>query len=156
MPIQRIINEIKAPAEKVWELLINAEEFALWAPNVRELSHVPKKGFGVDTERHFRLDVSGKIQTLNTRVTHYTEGSVFTESPVGGSMKLHEKVKHLKITYRIEAVEPEVSSLTATIDYEMKGFAAKMLEKIIMGTFISQLRLWFERLTTYAETGRPV
>jgi hypothetical protein len=31
-----------------------------------------------------------------------------------------------------------------------------MLEKVVMGTFTSQLRLWFERMKTYAETGRPV
>jgi hypothetical protein len=42
------------------------------------------------------------------------------------------------------------------MDYDMKGFLNKALEKVYMGAFTANLRLWFERLATYAETGRPV
>ena len=58
--------------------------------------------------------------------------------------------------YRVTAVEPKVCTFTFTLDYEMKGMMNKLLEKVVMGAFTAQLRLWFERLKTYAETGRPV
>ncbi|MFZ5432419.1 MAG: SRPBCC family protein [Calditrichota bacterium] len=156
MPRDMIINEIGAPRDKVWELLVNAKEFAFWAPNVRDLELEPKDKFDVDTVRHFRLDIAGKIETLDTLITHYQAGEMFAEIPVGGSLKLHEKVEHLKMIYRLEVVEEKTCNLTFTIDYKMKGFFNQLLEKVVMGSFIAQLRLWFERLQTYAETGRPV
>ena len=156
MARQTQIIEIEAPADKVWNLLADPKEFAFWAPNVRELELVPKGRFEVDSERRFRLDVQGKIETLNMRITHCKAGDSFAEEPVGGSLKIHEKVEHLKLMYRLEPVDPKTTSFTFTIDWEMKGLLNKMLEKVVMGTFTSQLRLWFERLKTYAETGRPV
>jgi hypothetical protein len=156
MPKQVIINEIHAPIEKVWKFLADPKEFSFWAPNVRDLELEPRDTFGIDTCRHFRLETSGKIDTLDMRITHFKDGEFFTESPFGGSLKLHEKVEYLRMTYRLEPVDNKSCSLTFTIDYEMKGFMNKMLEKVYMGAFIANLRLWFERLTTYAETGRPV
>ncbi len=156
MSRQTQMIEIEAPADKVWSLLADPKEFAFWAPNVRELELVPKGSFGVDTERHFRLDANGKIETLVTQITHCVEGETFAEIPIGGSLNIYEKVEHLKMMYRVEAIDAKTSNFTFTIDWEMKGFLNKMLEKVVMGTFTSQLRLWFERLQTYAETGRPV
>jgi ribosome-associated toxin RatA of RatAB toxin-antitoxin module len=156
MARQVIINEIISPADKVWKLITDPKDFAFWAPNVRDLELDPPNKFDVDTIRRFRLDVSGKIETLETRLTHYIEGEMFAEIPIGGSLKLHEKVEHCKMVYRVEVIDAKTCNMTFSIDYEMKGFMNKMLEKVIMGTFTSQLRLWFERLRTYAETGRVV
>jgi carbon monoxide dehydrogenase subunit G len=156
VPRQTIINEIDAPADRVWYLLSDAKEFAFWAPNVRDLELEPPDTFKVDTRRHFRLDLNGVIVTLDTQITQLVPGQMFAEIPVGGSMKVHEKVEHLKMIYRVEPVEEKTSNLTFTIDWEMKGLINKLLEKVIMGQFTAQLRLWFERLKTYAETGRPV
>jgi ribosome-associated toxin RatA of RatAB toxin-antitoxin module len=156
MARQTQVIEIEAPADKVWNLLADPKEFAFWAPNVRELELVPKGSFGVDTERRFRLDANGKIETLETQITHCVPGESFAEIPIGGSLKIHEKVEHLKMIYRIESIDAKTCNLTFVVDYEMKGFMNKMLEKVVMGTFTGQLRLWFERLKTYAETGRPV
>jgi ribosome-associated toxin RatA of RatAB toxin-antitoxin module len=147
--------EIKAEAAKVWQLLIDPKEFAFWAPNVRDLELEPAT-FAVGTTRRFRLDVQGKIESLDMKITHFTDGESFAESPVGGSLALHEKVEYLKTVYRIEPVDEKSCTLRFTMDYEMKGFLNKMLEKVVMGTFSAQLKLWFERLKTYAETGRPV
>jgi hypothetical protein len=155
MPRQVILNEIGAAADRVWYLLTDSKEFAFWAPNVRELGLEPDM-FKVDSIRHFKLDVSGKIETLDTRITHLTPGESYAESPIGGTMKLHEKVEHLKMTYRVEPVDDKTSNFIFTIDYEMQGVMNKILEKVVMGAFIASLRLWFERLKTYAETGRPV
>jgi hypothetical protein len=156
MPKQVVINEIAAPVDKVWNLIVDPKEFAFWAPNVRDLELEPKDNFGVDTLRHFRLETSGKIETLDTKITHFSDQEYFSESPVGGSLKLHEKVEHLRMTYRVEPTDDRKCCLTFTIDWEMKGLLNKMLEKIYIGTFVATLRLWFERLATYAETGRPV
>ncbi len=156
MARQTQMIEIVAPVDKVWNLVADPKEFAFWAPNVRELILIPKGNFGVDTMRHFKLDVNGKIETLDMNITHCKKGESFAETPVGGSLRIHEKVEHLKLIYRFEAVDAKTTSFTFTVDYEMKGFLNKMLEKVVMGTFTSQLRLWFERLKTYAETGRPV
>lgn len=155
MSRQSFITEIGADRAKVWNLLIDPKEFAFWAPNVRDVALEPNR-FEVDTVRHTRLDISGKIETLDLKITHCTPGEYFAEIPVGGSLKIHEKVDHLKMIYRLEDVDEKSCSLTFTIDWEMKGLLNKMLEKVVMGTFTSQLRLWFERLKTYAETGRPV
>lgn len=155
MPRQTILNEIAAPIDRVWQLLSDSKEFAFWAPNIRELELEPDK-FAIDTIRRFKLDVNGKIETLETRITHCIPQQMFAETPTGGSLKLHEKVESLRMIYRIEEVDKKTTNFTFTIEYEMKGFMNKMLEKVIMGTFISQLRLWFERLQTYAETGRVV
>jgi ribosome-associated toxin RatA of RatAB toxin-antitoxin module len=155
MPRQTVITEIDAPIDRVWHLLVDEKEFAFWAPNVRDLNLEPNK-FAVDTIRHFRLDMSGTIETLDTRITHFTENEMFAEIPVGGSLKVHEKVEYLKMIYRVEMVEEKTCSLQFTLDYDMKGFLNKMLEKVIMGAFTASLKLWFERLKTYAETGRVV
>jgi hypothetical protein len=156
MSRQSWIQEIDASKDRVWNLLADPKEFAFWAPNVRELDLEPTHKFDVESVRRFRLDVSGKIETLETRITHFTEGEMFAEIPVGGSLKIHEKVEHLKMIYRVEATGDKTCNFMFTIDWEMKGFMNKMLEKVIIGTFTSQLKLWFERLQTYAETGRPV
>lgn len=156
MARQTQMLEIEAPTDKVWNLLSDPKEFAFWAPNVRELDLDPKGRFDVDTVRRFRLEVNGKIETLDTRITHCKPGESFAEIPIGGSLKVHERVEHLKMMYRVEAVDPKVSTFTFIVDYEMKGLLNKMLEKVVMGAFTSQLRLWFERMKTYAETGRPV
>ncbi|MBI5059553.1 SRPBCC family protein [candidate division KSB1 bacterium] len=148
--------EILAPADKVWFLITDPKEFQLWAPNVRDLEYEPKGELNVGVTRRFRLDIQGKIETLETTITHCTDGETYAESPCGGSLKLHEKVEHLKMIYRVESVDAKTCTLRFTFDYEMKGFMNKMLEKVIMGTFTSQLKIWFERLKTYAETGRPV
>jgi carbon monoxide dehydrogenase subunit G len=155
MSHQTFITEIEAPRDRVWNLLIDPKEFAFWAPNVRELELDPPN-FAVDTIRRLRLDVSGKIETLDLRITHYTDGELFAETPVGGSLKIHDKVEHLKMVYRLEEVDAKSCSLTFSMDWAMKGLLNQMLEKVVMGTFTSILRLWFERLKTYAETGRPV
>ena len=156
MARQTQMMEIVAPADKVWNLLADPKEFAFWAPNVRALELEPKHRFDVDTIRRFRLDVNGKIETLETRITHCTPGVSFAETPIAGSLKIHEKVEHLKLVYRLEPVDDKTTSFTFTVDYEMKGLLNKMMEKVVMGAFTSQLRLWFERMQTYAETGRPV
>jgi len=148
--------DIAVPRDRVWDLLIDPKAFAFWAPNVRDLELEPKDNFDVDTIRRFRLDITGKIETLETRITHVQNGEMFAETPIGGSMKLHEKVEYLKMIYRLETVEEKSCSVTFTLDYKMKGLMNQVLEKVIMGTFTSQLRLWMERLKTYAETGRPV
>ncbi|HEY3294648.1 MAG TPA: SRPBCC family protein [bacterium] len=155
MSRQSWILEINANKDKVWNLLADPKEFAFWAPNVRDLALEPNK-LDVDTIRHFRLDISGKIETLETRITHCTPGESFAESPVGGSLKIHEKVTHLKMVYRVESLDDKTCNFMFTMDWEMKGFLNQMLEKVVMGAFTSQLRLWFDRMRTYAETGRPV
>ncbi|MBU0508113.1 SRPBCC family protein [bacterium] len=156
MSRQMIITEIGVPRERAWELLTDPKEFSFWAPNVRDLELDPPKTFAVDTVRRFRLDVTGKIETLETQITHCTPPEMFAEIPIGGSMKIHEKVEQLKMIYRLETVDAKTCSLTFTMDYKMKGLMNQLLEQIIMGGFTSQLKLWFERLKTYAETGRPV
>jgi hypothetical protein len=148
--------EILAKPDHVWELLTVPKEVEFWAPNVRDLEHNPPDRFDVDTVRRYRLDLGGKIETLETRITHCSEGEMFAETPVGGSMKLHEKVSKMKMVFRISEVEDSVCSVHFLLDYEMKGFLGKMFEKIAIGSFASQYRLWFDRLKTYAETGRPV
>ncbi len=148
--------EIMSPVDKVWNLLVDPKEFAFWAPNVRDLEITPAGTIALDATRHFRLDLSGKIETLDMRVTHFTDGESFAETPVGGSMKLHEKVKSMKVVYRVEPVDAKTCTLRFTLDYEMQGFLNKMLETMVMGAFTANLKLWLERLKTYAETGRPV
>ena len=156
MARQTQIMEIAAPVDKLWSLLADPKEFAFWAPNVRELELEPKHRFDVDTIRRFRIDVNGKIETLETRIIQCKTNEFFTEVPIAGSLKIHEKVEHLKLMYRLEPVDAKTTSFTFTVDYEMKGLLNKMMETVVMGTFTSQLRLWFERMQTYAETGRPV
>jgi hypothetical protein len=156
LPRQLIITDIGVPRDRAWELLTNPKEFSFWAPSVRDLEMDPPNTFAEDSIRRFRMDVAGKIETLDTRITHCTPGESFAETPVGGSLKIHEKVEHLKMIYRLEPVDEKSCSLTFTLDYKMKGLFNQLLETIIMGGFTSQLRLWFERLRTYAETGRPV
>jgi carbon monoxide dehydrogenase subunit G len=155
MARQMIINEIVAPIDKVWALLSDPKEFAFWAPSVRDLELEPHN-FAVDTIRHFRLDVNGKIDTLDLKITHCIDQEMFAEIPVGGSLGIHTKVEYLKMIYRLEKVDEKSTNLTFTVDYDMKGFLNKMLERVLIGTFVGQMRLWFERLKTYAETGRPV
>jgi hypothetical protein len=149
------MTEIFASRDKVWNLLADPKEFAFWAPNVRDLTLEPNV-FDVASHRQFRLDISGKIETLETRITHCIANEMFVEIPIGGSLKVHEKVEYLKMVYRLEADDDKSCSLQFTIEWEMKGLLNKMLEKVVMGAFTSQLKLWFERLKTYAETGRPV
>ncbi|MBU0690513.1 SRPBCC family protein [bacterium] len=156
MSLQSIICEIHSKRSRVWTLLTDPKEVAFWAPNVRDLEIEPKGILKIDSVRHFRLDVGGKIETLDTRITHLTDGEMFVESPIGGSMKLQDKAKYMKFIFRLEQVEEDSCSLTLSIDYEMKGLLGKMLEKITIGAFITQYRHWIDRLKTYAETGRPV
>lgn len=156
MSRQSWMLEIASSKDKVWNLIADPKEFAFWAPNVRDLDLDPPNTFDVDTVRRFRLDFNGKIETLDTRITHCITGEMFAETPIGGSLKVHEKVEYLKMVYRVESLDDKTCNFMFTIEWEMKGFLNKMLEKVIMGTFTSQLKLWFERLRTYAETGRPV
>ncbi|MDD5088275.1 MAG: SRPBCC family protein [bacterium] len=156
MQRQFIITEIAVPQARAWELLTDPKEFSFWAHNVRDLEMDPPDAFGENSIRRLRLNVTDKIETLDMRIVQCTPGESFTESPIGGSMRLHEKVEYMKLTYHLEAVDDKTCSLTFTLDYKMKGLLNQLLEKLIIGSFTTQLRLWFERLKTYAETGRPV
>lgn len=156
MAKQNVTTEIQAKPDHIWTLLTTPKEVEFWAPNVRDLEHTPPDRFDVDTIRRYRLDLGGKIETLETQVTHCKECEMFAESPVGGSMKVHEKVAHMKMVFRITEIENSLCSVSFLLDYEMKGFLGKMFEKVAVGSFTSQYRLWFDRLKTYAETGRPV
>jgi len=140
----------------LWELLTVPKEVETWAPNVRDLRIEPVGGFGKDAMRIFTLDLAGKDVTLETRVTHYANGEYYAEEVTGGSAGLHEKVEHLRTSFRFIELAEKRCAVNFTIDYEMKGFMNKMLEKVVMGAFLSQYKLWFERLKTYAETGRSV
>jgi hypothetical protein len=156
LALQSITSEIQSKRSHVWTLLTDPKEISFWAPNVRDLEYEPKDKIAVDTIRHFRLDVGGKIETLDTRITHCIAGEMLAETPVGGSMKVQDKVKHMKIVFRVTEVDESSCSITLTLDYEMKGLLAKMLEQVTIGAFLSQYRIWLDRLKTYAETGRPV
>lgn len=156
MPKQTITTEIEAPMSQIWDLLTVPKEVEFWAPNVRDMRIEPAGGFGKDASRIFTIDLAGKDVTLETTVTHYAKGEYFAESVSGGSSGLQDKVEHLRTSYRLIELAEKRCAVSFTIDYEMKGFMNKMLEKVIMGAFLSQYKLWFERLKTYAETGRPV
>ncbi len=140
----------------VWNLLTIPKEIEFWTPNVRDLRVEPNGSFAKDSTRHFTLDLGGRNVTLETVITHYMPGEMFAESVTGGTAGVHEKVEHLKVIFRLIELADKRCALNFSIDYEMKGFMNKMLEKVIMGTLLSQYKLWFERLKTYAETGRPV
>ncbi|MCL4305969.1 SRPBCC family protein [bacterium] len=156
MPKEIVTTEIEAPMEHVWNLLTVPKEVEFWAPNVRELRIEPNGSFAKDSTRHFQLDIAGKDVTLDTVITHYVPGELFAESVTGGSAGVHEKTEHARIVFRLISLAEKRCAVNFTIDYEMKGFLNKMLEKVVMGGVISQYKLWFERLKTYAETGRPV
>jgi len=156
LALQSIIAEIQSKRSHVWTLLTDPKEISFWAPNVRDLEYDPKNNFSVDTIRRFRLDVGGKIETLETRITHFIDGEMFAETPVGGSMNVKDKVKYMKIVFRLTDVDERSCSITFTLDYEMKGLLAKMFEKVLIGTLTAQYKIWLDRLKTYAETGRPV
>jgi hypothetical protein len=87
LALQSIISEIQSKRSHVWTLLTDPKEISFWAPNVRDLVYEPKDKLAVDTIRHFRLDVAGKIETLDTRITHFIDGEMLAETPIGGSMK---------------------------------------------------------------------
>ena len=156
MPKQIITTEIEAADSHVWQLLTTPKEIEFWSPHVRELTMSPSGRFDVDTQRNFRLELQGKQVTLETRITHCIHGEMFAETPVGGSAGIHERVEYLKLIFRIIPLADKRCAVNFTLDYEMKGFLNKMMEKFILGVFLSEYKLWFERLKTYAETGRPV
>jgi hypothetical protein len=156
LALQSIISEIQSKRSHVWTLLTDPKEISFWAPNVRDLVYEPKDKLAVDTIRHFRLDVAGKIETLDTRITHFLDGEMLAETPIGGSMNVQDKVKHMKIVFRVTEVDESSCSISFTLDYEMKGLMAKLFEKVTIGTLTAQYRIWLDRLKTYAETGRPV
>jgi len=156
VPKQIITTEIEASTEKVWLALTVPKEVEFWAPNVRDLRVEPNGSFAKDSQRFFNLDLGGRDVTLETTLTHCVPNEMFAESVTGGTAGVHEKVEHLKVIFRLIELADKRCALNFTIDYEMKGFMNKMLEKVIMGALLSQYKLWFERLKTYAETGRPV
>lgn len=156
MPKQIITTEIEAPLEVVWMAITMPREIEFWAPNVRELRIEPDAFFGKDSRRIFKVDLGGRDVTLETIVTHFVPREMFAETVNGGTAGVHEKVEHLRVIFRLIELAEKRCALNFTIDYEMKGFMNKMLEKVIMGALLSQYKLWFERLKTYSETGRPV
>jgi len=156
VPKQIITTEIEAPASQVWQALTVPKEIEFWAPNVRNLRTEPDGVIALNMWRFFHLDLGGKDLTLETEVTHCIVNELFAESIQGGTAGIHDKVEHLKVIFRLIELAEKRCALNFTIDYEMKGFMNKMLEKVIMGALLSQYKLWFERLKTYAETGRPV
>ena len=141
---------------QVWQALTESKEVEFWAPNVRGLEVLPDGVVAKGARRVFNLDLNGKDATLETEITHFVQNEMFAESIVGGSAGIHEKVAHVKLIFRLIELAEKRCALNFSIDYEMKGFMNKMLEKVIMGALVSQYKLWFERLKTYAETGRPV
>ncbi|MCB9366829.1 MAG: SRPBCC family protein [Calditrichaeota bacterium] len=156
MPKETVTTEIEAPMEQVWIYLTVPKEVEFWAPNVRELRIEPSGSFAKDSTRHFKIDLNGKDVTLETQITHYIPNELFAETVIGGSAGIHEKTAHTRLVFRLISLAEKRCAVNFTVDYEMKGFLNKMLEKVMMGGVIAQYKLWFERLKTYAETGRPV
>lgn len=156
MPKQIITTEIESPTERVWQALTVPKEIEFWAPNVRDLRIEPEGALTKDSSRHFNIDLGGKDVTLVTQITHLIHNEMLAETVIGGTAGVHDKVEHLKVIFRLIELAENRCALNFTIDYEMKGFMNKMLEKVIMGALLSQYKLWFERLKTYTETGRTV
>lgn len=157
MAIIHVSVTIEAPQEKVWELISEAKETEFWSPNIRDLVHEPAGPVQVGTIRKVRLDVNGKIQTLQTEVTHCDAPNFFTEIPRGVTADWQKKIRAVQLTYRLESEGEERTTLLFTGKYEPVGLLGQLLSKTIgEGMVRSALKQNLERLKTYAETGRVV
>lgn len=157
MPRVRVVVDIDAPQAKVWHLISDAKETEFWSPNIRDLVHEPAGPLQVGTIRKVRVEANGKVHTLHTEVTQCQPPSFFTEVPCGGDLDWLKRTKSVKLTYRLEAESQTRTTLIFTGQYELAGLWGHIFSKLIgEGMVRAVVKQNFERLKSYAETGRVV
>ena len=149
--------EIEAPREKVWQLITEPKEMEMWSPALRDLTYDPPGAITVGTVRKARIESSGKIRTFYTQVTHCEPPDYFTEAAQGETPFVTGKVTSLQLTYRLESEEKNRTTFIFTAQYDIPGFLGRLINKAIGESMLrAAVKQNFERLKTYAETGRTV
>jgi uncharacterized protein YndB with AHSA1/START domain len=149
--------EIEAPREKVWQLITEPKEMEMWSPTLRDLTYDPPGAIQVGTMRKARVESGGKIREFNTQVTHCEPLDYFTEEAQGENPFVMGKVKSVQLTYRLESEEKDRTTFIFTVQYDIPGFLGRLINKAIGESMLrAAVKQNFERLKTYAETGRTV
>jgi hypothetical protein len=90
-------------------------------------------------------------------VTHCEYLEYFTEVAQGVNPFGMERIKSIQLTYRLEAEEENRTAFIFTAQYDIPGFLGRLINKTIgEGMLRAAVKQNFERLKTYAETGRSV
>ena len=149
--------DIDAPQEKVWQLITDPKQMELWSPVLRDLSYDPPGPIRVGTIRRARIESSGKVHEVYTQVTHCDPPNFFTEISQGENRFFMGSVKSPQLTYRLEPEGQDRTIFTFTVQFEIPGFLGRLLNKAIGESMLrAVVKQNFERLKTYAETGRVV
>lgn len=149
--------DIDAPQEKVWELITDPKQMELWSPIVRDLSYDPAGPIRVGTIRRARIESKGKVHELYTQVTHCDPPNYFTEVAQGENPFFMGSIKSTQLTYRLEPEGTDQTNFIFTVQFEIPGFLGRLLNKAIGESMLrAAVKQNFERLKTYAETGRVV
>ena len=130
--------EIRAPPEKVWEMLA-LDRFPEWEEgykedlkNIEYTSEVktPKDKYRVGLSAH--LDIKGEGE-MDLEITESLENEKITYHLAGGSF-----TKHLILRFLLEPVEEE-TKFTYAVDYELSwGIFGKFLEKSFIKRMIEK------------------
>ena len=157
MNLTQIRVEIEAPREKVWQLITDPKEMEMWSPTLRDLFYDPPGVIQVSTLRKARIEAGGKIKEYTTKVTHCEYPEYFTEVAQGVNPFGMERIKSIQLTYRLEAEEENRTAFIFTAQYDSPGFLGRLINKAIGESMLrAAVKQNFERLKTYAETGRTV
>lgn len=136
--------KIKAPIEKVWNILTNLTEVGMYNPYVKSVQSLSKeKEIGASRECQLEQGFA------KDRITAMNELKSI-------SMEMYESdfpLKYMKWTYYL-SFKNGITSLKTISEYKVKyGFLGIILNQIVMKSkFDKTMKEVFERLKKYAET----
>lgn len=132
--------DIRAPVEKVWELLTDFKSFELWNPFIRKIEGTPSVGTKIKIHLHTSAGKSRSYRPKITMVETFKELRWFGKSTIPGIFNGE----------RIFILEPIESNQTRFIHKEIfTGFLVRLvgsrLDKDMYSSFISMNEALKER-----------
>jgi uncharacterized protein YndB with AHSA1/START domain len=131
MRIERSI-ETSASPQRVWPLLVEAEEIVKWFTLLEKFEYTSDQRTGAGTTFHYEERSGRRLMKLDYRVTDWVENRRFAFSLVSGPLPKDDQV------WRIEIV-PNGSKVTLEEDVELPGGVfGKLLLSLLVGRTIGK------------------
>lgn len=129
MSTHRYTITVEAPAAQVWEALADFGGVVRYNPNVTASYLTGDLATGVGATRHCDLTFPGA--TVEERITSWQEGRAYVAEIYSGEKT--PPFRHAQATLEVEPLGSEASTVTATLDYDLRfGPVGALMDRLMV------------------------
>ncbi|MBS1772614.1 MAG: SRPBCC family protein [Bacteroidetes bacterium] len=139
---------IKAPLEKVWDLLADATQLGKYDPTIKSCTLISKQQTGIDAKR--KIDMLDGKNWFEEKITVCEPNKALAYQLTACSFP----IKRLQHTYTFENMGNGNTKVKQVMEYSVKfGILGKLMDAMmIKKQFNTGIGKFFAGLKTYAET----